>query len=198
MGFEAQSTAKAIRPQPASALTGRFVALYDLRFVLHATSEGIRDFFAFWPEIADDEADVPACITAFVRAQWSRCRADGEVDRAGLFLPDLLMYVTEVYGMGGALVAATFSSFAVRDPVRAAARRFHLTPRETEVVKLLLRGMRASEIARRLGLSEMTVGDYFKSLRLKTESRTQSGMIAMFLGWGTPGSPRRFDPEHAR
>ena len=70
--------------------------------------------------------------------------------------------------------------------MRAAAKRFKLTAREQDVVTLLLMGMGASDVARRLGLSEPTVHDYYTRLRRKTATRTLSGMIATLLGWSDP------------
>jgi len=43
--------------------------------------------------------------------------------------------------------------------------------------------MGATEVASRLGLSEMTVHGYYTRLRRKTGTRTLSGMIATLLGW---------------
>lgn len=191
------SPLKPIQERPRASVA-RFVALYDLRFSLRGHSDGIQDFFATWPELDDRENAVPASATAFVRSQWTELRAEGEDDRATLFLPDLLVHLTEVRGGREALIAATFGVFAVRDPVRAAERRFHLTPREVEVAKLLLKGMRTPEIAHSLRISEMTIADYVKRLRLKTQARTQSGMIAAFLGWGASGRIGGLDPENAR
>jgi DNA-binding CsgD family transcriptional regulator len=196
MAFAA-SPLKAIRERPPASAV-RFVALYDPRFVLRGHSDGIGDFFAAWPELEDRESDVPAPATAFVRSQWAELRAEGEVDRTTLFLPDLLLHLTEVRGGRDALIAATFGLFAVRDPVRAAERRFHLTPREVEVAKLLLRGMRTPEIAHSMGISEMTIADYAKRLRFKTQARTQSGMIAALLGWGASSRVGGLDSENPR
>jgi DNA-binding CsgD family transcriptional regulator len=175
------------------------VALYDQRFGLCGHSAGIRRFFAQWPIFEDDpEPDVPASATALVHTQWTLCRREGEPAASALLLPDLLTSVSELRGEGTAVIAAIFRPYAERDPIRAATRHFQLTPREADVLKLMLRGMRASEIALRLGLSEMTIADYGKRLRLKAQARTQSGMIAALLGWEAPASGSRIEPEHAR
>lgn len=96
------------------------------------------------------------------------------------------MTVQRLSGAGGLFFVATFGVFAVRDPLRVATRMFGLTPREAQVLALLLRGFQATEIAQQLGLSEMTVGDYFKRLRVKTGAHTLSGVIARLLGWAGP------------
>ena len=188
---------KALRERPRAS-AARFVALYDARFVVRGHSDGIGDFFAAWPELEDHGSNVPASVTTFVRAQWDELRAEKEVERSVLVLPDLLLHLTEMRGGRETLIAATFGVFAVRDPVRAAERRFHLTPREVEVVKLILKGMRASEIANSLGLSEMTIADYVKRLRSKTQARTQSGMVAAFLGWGASARVSGLDSKNPR
>jgi DNA-binding CsgD family transcriptional regulator len=197
MGIPARSTFQP-SARPHVAPSGPVVALYDRQFVLRAYSEGIRAFFAGWAAFNDDCAVVPAAAAAFASSQWGRCRDEGGRESIGLLLPDLLVAVCELRGDGGTMLAVRFARYAVRDPIRSATRRFQLTPREAEVLKLLLRGLRAAEIAHRLGLSEMTIADYGKRLRLKTRSRTQSGMIAALLGWDASGPARLLDPEDAR
>lgn len=139
---------------------------------------------------------MPRALSAFVREQAASYRANGEDGAAALFLPTLLVQVAEVTRPGQWLVAATFQPFAVRNPVRVASSRFKLSEREGQVLTLMLRGLSAAEIARHLDLSELTVGDYFKRLRVKTGARTQSGMLAMLLGW-TFRPSQIVDAEHA-
>lgn len=70
-----------------------------------------------------------------------------------------------------------------RENLEAASRCFGLSPREIDVVRLLLEGDSASEIAQRLGIAEYTVGDYIKRIFAKTRVRNRSEMIAKLLGW---------------
>jgi len=49
----------------------------------------------------------------------------------------------------------------------ALARRFRLTPRESEAARLILRGLKESAIARAMGITATTVHDHAKALHIK-------------------------------
>jgi DNA-binding CsgD family transcriptional regulator len=72
---------------------------------------------------------------------------------------------------------------STREHLSTAARQFGLSPRERDVLRLLLEGDSACEIAGRLGIAEYTVGDYIKRIFAKTRVRNRSEMIAKVLGW---------------
>lgn len=196
----------ALAPSPTSAgsahqlaSSAAYVVVYDAGFRVLAATEGIAPFLSAWPELRAEleRGDgVPASLTAFVEREIERARAGGDHECTVLYLPRLLLHVAMLSGAGAPVYAAVFTAYAVRDPVRSAARRFALTPREAEVLRLLLSGLRAADIAERLALSERTVDDYVKSLRAKTGARTRSGMIATLLGHVSRVAPG--DPEHAR
>lgn len=59
-----------------------------------------------------------------------------------------------------------------------------LTPRETEVLALIARGMRNAEVARELAISENTVAGYIKSIyrKLGISSRAEASWHATRLG----------------
>jgi DNA-binding CsgD family transcriptional regulator len=64
-----------------------------------------------------------------------------------------------------------------------AVRRFHITPRELEVLVLALDGQAAAEIARSLHVSVSTVVGHLMRLRIKTRTHSSAAMIAKVLGW---------------
>jgi DNA-binding CsgD family transcriptional regulator len=68
-----------------------------------------------------------------------------------------------------------------RDP-----RLNELSPRQREVLLLLLAGEGRKQIARRLRLSEHTVTDYLKSLHKHFEVSTRSELLAKFISGATP------------
>lgn len=70
-----------------------------------------------------------------------------------------------------------------RRPLHAAAYAFGLTAREVEVLRLILRGFEGREIAERLGISRLTVREYFKHLATKIGGRNRAEMIARVLDW---------------
>lgn len=61
---------------------------------------------------------------------------------------------------------------------------YHLTPRESEILALLARATRISEIADKLGISHHTVGDHIKNIyrKLNISSRAQAVLRARELG----------------
>jgi DNA-binding CsgD family transcriptional regulator len=158
------------------------VVVYDSELNVESVSERIGDFFGRWPDLdAGEDAEVPAAVTAFVRSLLARWESERGT-LTGLLRPTLIVDVVKASHAGKTAIVAAFETFAVRDPVRAAAKRFELTAREQDVLSSLLMGMGATEVASRLGLSEMTIHGYYSRLRRKTGARTLSGMIATLLG----------------
>lgn len=170
-----------------AALGSVQVLVLDQTFEVESMSDGALGLFHGWPALESGGDAVPPKVVRFVREQAAGYRAAGLREVTALMFPDLLVHIVDLEGPIGTKLVAAFTGFAVRDPIRQASRNFNLTVREGQVLALLLRGLRAAEIAKALALSEMTVGDYFKRLRRKTGARTQSGMIARLLGWGLSG-----------
>jgi DNA-binding NarL/FixJ family response regulator len=71
-----------------------------------------------------------------------------------------------------------------KSATRRSARQSPLTPRETEVIKLLAAGRRTSEIAEDLGLTIPTIRTYVQEIlrKLGSRSRLQAVMRAVDLG----------------
>jgi DNA-binding CsgD family transcriptional regulator len=124
--------------------------------------------------------------------------ADFADELDGLFenlTPELAQNLFPVFTMGPLLLQvawlqgaansyyAVFVELKVRtDDLRDAPDRYGLTKRETEVLSLIIRGYRGSEIARMLCITLATVNDHFKSLRRKTGARSRSEMLIKVLG----------------
>ena len=60
----------------------------------------------------------------------------------------------------------------------AIAAWYDLTPRQLDVLNLLLQGHPVKQIARRLGLSPHTIEDYLKTLYRKTGTNSHQELIA--------------------
>ena len=56
-----------------------------------------------------------------------------------------------------------------------------LTDRETGVLRLLVRGLAAKQIARRLGISVLTVGDHQRSIYRKAGVRGRDELVALLV-----------------
>lgn len=84
---------------------------------------------------------------------------------------------------GNDWIALLIERTRMREHLEAAVHHFGLSPREVDVLRLLLAGHSTSEIAQRLHIGAYTVGDYIKRLFAKTRVRNRSEMIAKVLGW---------------
>ena len=147
-----------------------------------SASPGCDAFFARWPELGTaEQGGIPAVVCELLSTQMRRAAEDGESSASVLLTDDLVVHLATLEGVAGARISALFEPFQRRDPVGVAARTFKLTPREADVLRYLLRGCSAAEIAAELSLSELTISDYFKSLHKKTKSATLSGTIATLL-----------------
>ena len=60
-----------------------------------------------------------------------------------------------------------------------------LSPREMEVLELIVRGKSNKEIARQLGISSQTVKNHLSSIlrKLSVNDRTQAAVYALRRGW---------------
>jgi len=61
------------------------------------------------------------------------------------------------------------------------SERFHLTPREQEVVQYLVEGLTTKEIAVRLEISPNTVKAFLHSVMIKMGVSTRSGVVGKAL-----------------
>lgn len=91
----------------------------------------------------------------------------------------LLIRVSRLQGPRGKTVTALLvEERTVRDSVKRARELYHLTNRESEVLRLVLRGKSGEEIAEKMCIAETTVSDYIKALLRKTFSKNRAEMIA--------------------
>jgi DNA-binding CsgD family transcriptional regulator len=92
---------------------------------------------------------------------------------------------------------------ALLQPVPALSRlcmesfcaRHHLSPREVDVVRLLLEGLTTNAMADRLSISLHTVRDHFKRLYRKTGVRSRSELLSLL---STAGSPPAMDSSQGK
>lgn len=86
--------------------------------------------------------------------------------------------------MAAGEVYAPMAMLTDRDAASATLAGAQLSPRETEVLRLLCRGLANKEIARELDLQEVTVKLHVKTLYRKIEARnrTHAAMIAKEAG----------------
>lgn len=105
-----------------------------------------------------DQARAATCLRT-VRGHWLRVEA----------LPMQL---------GDADVAVTFQAASTAQTAATVSARCGLTEREQDVVQLLLRGEPAKQIARRLGVSVLTVNGHLRSVYSKCRVRGRDELFA--------------------
>jgi DNA-binding CsgD family transcriptional regulator len=95
----------------------------------------------------------------------------------------LFVRVTRLDGAEGLIFAVSIEAFRGGDSLSRATRKYQLTPREIEVLALILEGASATETALALQIAETTVQGYYKRLLSKTRSRNRPAMVANVLDW---------------
>jgi DNA-binding CsgD family transcriptional regulator len=137
-------------------------------------------------ELVDLEAKrLQPAIDKVVReivASWSDA-AHRAQKRFGIVPPRYIVRVIPLSDETQCYMAVLIEHIRHRDSLSQAARGYSLSPRETEVLSLILEGASAPEIASLLCLAESTVQSYFKHLLSKTNSRNRPSMVAKVLGW---------------
>jgi DNA-binding CsgD family transcriptional regulator len=97
--------------------------------------------------------------------------------------PSHIVRAQPLAGSNGNFLALTIEHRRERHALSRARKRFDLTPREQQVLRFILEGAQASEIAAALHIAESTVQGYFKRLLAKTRSRNRASMVALVLEW---------------
>jgi DNA-binding CsgD family transcriptional regulator len=93
-------------------------------------------------------------------------------------------------GPTGLFIGVRIDRFQPANSLSGAAWRFHITPREVQVLALLLDGHHLAQIAKQLHITASTVQDHIKSMLDKTGSRNRSELIGRVLGWESTPSAR--------
>lgn len=127
---------------------------------------------------------LPAVLEQTVReltAAWS----SEPVKQAGVAHPVqfLIVRTQPMSGPAGQFIGVRIDRFVPPNSLTGPASKFHISPREVQVLVLLLDGNHLDQIAKRLFITSSTVQDHIKSMLDKTGSRNRSELIARVLGW---------------
>ena len=117
------------------------------------------------------------------------------VMQGGIYVPPMTMSGEGEVGRRPRRAASDPSNFAAAHSAAAMGAAFKLTPRQTDVLALLLRGLSNKLIARELNLSVETVKDHVAAVlrALGVNSRTQAVLaVSQMPGQGgiAPWPPR--------
>lgn len=89
--------------------------------------------------------------------------------------------VFELDGGPSPAYAVMVERFALRDQMETVANRYSLSPRERQVLGLVVKGLRNEEIAQHLFISKSTAIFHVKQLLTKTSSRNRTEMVAKII-----------------
>lgn len=102
-------------------------------------------------------------------------------------LPFLLVRAVRLSGGGENRIGVQIERFRARNAMNWASRRFHMSPRELQILALILQGLGTQEIAEALQIAGSTANDHIKRMLLKTKSHNRVEMVAKVLGWRAAG-----------
>jgi DNA-binding CsgD family transcriptional regulator len=128
---------------------------------------------------------LPAVLEETVRELIAGWRTDPVTQEAGIAhpVPFLVVRTQPMSGPTGLFIGVRIDRFQPPNSLTGPAARFHITPRELQVLALLLDGAKLDGIGRQLHITSSTVQDHIKNMVEKTESRNRTELIARVLGW---------------
>jgi DNA-binding CsgD family transcriptional regulator len=192
--MESQDTMSGFRPESdlqalaSSAAEGHVAEEYvldrDLQIVLAWTSKSERQV-ATTPLQTRLNNHLPLVIEQAVREMTSMWTDDATTQRAGVAQPVAFLVVRTrpMSGPTGLFIGVSVERSKPRHSLTRAAARFQVSPREVQVLALLLDGASLRDVGEALHITSSTVQDHIKSLKTKTETRNRSEMLSRILGW---------------
>jgi DNA-binding CsgD family transcriptional regulator len=146
--------------------------------------------------LSDDRTRLRVDVDGVVEALIDQCVQEG-VRHSRIAFLDVHRFVlaTRLDGRAEVLFAISVEHFRGGDSLSRATRKYQLTPREIEVLAMILEGASAAETANALKIAETTVQGYYKRLLSKTQSRNRPAMVANVLDWGGSGRQQQRDRE---
>lgn len=156
----------------------------DLQIVLAWTAEQQRRvaLTGLRTRIADR---LPGVLEAAVRELIAGWRSDSGSQKTGIAhpVPFLVVRTQPMSGPAGLFIGVRIDRFKPPRSLGGPAARFHISPRELQVLAMLLDGEKLEAIARKLHIAPSTVQHHVSSMVVKTESRNRTELIARVLGW---------------
>jgi len=173
------------RADDARALGESFYVLdKDLQIVLAWSADDQRRvaLTGLHTKLADR---LPAVLEEAVRDLVAGWRSDSDTKATGIAhpVPFLVVRTRPMSGPAGLFIGVRIDRFQPPHSLTGPAARFHISPRELQVLALLLDGAKLEDIARKLHIAGSTVQDHIKSMVDKTGSRNRTELVARVLGW---------------
>ncbi len=179
----------------AEGPAAHYILNLELEIVLAWTSENERRV-ALTPLQLPLQKRLPYILQEAVRDLTAHWTSDAASQRTGVArpVPFLVVRTRPMSGVTGLFIGVSIERSKPGRSLTSAAARFSISPREVQVLALLLDGLHLSEIARRLHITSSTVQDHIKGLLEKTETHNRAEMTARILGWDQALGA----PDHSR
>jgi len=165
----------------------------DLQIVLAWTAEQQRRvaLTGLRTRIADR---LPRVLEEAVRELIAGWQSDAGTQNIGIArpVPFLVVRTQPMSGPAGLFIGVRIDRFKPPKSLRGPAARFHISPRELQVLAMLLDGAKLEDIGLKLHIAASTVQHHVKSMMDKTESRNRTELIARVLGWENTADTGRF------
>jgi DNA-binding CsgD family transcriptional regulator len=181
-GFHLEHEPERPAPPAEQAEAAMYVLDRDLAIVLAWTAENERRI-ALTPLKARLENRLPPILEEAVRELTSAWTADASSLKPGVAqpVPFLVVRTQPLSGPAGLFIGVSIERSRSGNSLTDAAAHFSISPREIQVLALLLDGAQLEDVAKRLHIASSTVQDHIKSLLRKTGSRNRSELIAKVL-----------------
>jgi DNA-binding CsgD family transcriptional regulator len=134
-------------------------------------------------ELLEEGGVLPPVLKALVPELRSRVRERLDTSTVALLTIDNCVRACLMDGASGRHLLLVFERVERKDAVQHNLERYALSPRECEVVMLVLYGYSNRRIADQLFLTEYTVEDHFKRVFAKLGVRSRTALAAKILGW---------------
>jgi DNA-binding CsgD family transcriptional regulator len=192
-GFRIESDAsEPAEPPGAEGPAAHYILNRDLEIVLAWTSENERRV-ALTPLQMPMQNRLPLILQEAVRQLTAAWTSEPSSQQTGFArpVPFLVVRTRPMSGAAGLFIGVTIERSKQGRSLAGAAARFSISPREVQVLALLLDGLHLHEIAERLHITSSTVQDHIRRLLEKTDTHNRSEMTARILGWAkAPGDAR--------
>lgn len=134
-------------------------------------------------ELAVDSGELSPVLKALVPELRARVRDRLDTSTVALLTIDNCVRACLLDGTAGRHLLLVFERVERKDAVQHNLERYALSPRECEVVMLVLYGYSNRRIADQLFLTEYTIEDHFKRIFAKLGVRSRTALAAKILGW---------------
>jgi DNA-binding CsgD family transcriptional regulator len=181
-GFHLESEPERALAPAEKSDSALYVLDRELAIVLTWSAENERRV-ALTPLRARLEDRLPPILEEAVRELTASWTNDDASLHSGVArpVPFLVVRTQPLRGPAGLFIGVSIERFRSGNSLTEAAAHFHISPREIQVLALLLDGAQLEDVAKRLHIASSTVQDHIKSLLRKTGSRNRSELIAKVL-----------------